>query len=143
MLNPCVAYSALKGTREGDQHIASVVSLDPGVDLGEPLVLLADVVSLAQVDQVDDGLGSEQHEGVDDLNLLVVPVTATDVLVVLDNVLQQLLENSLFDSKGKETRRGLVIDQGSCGRSCAAWGAAIEQKNAPLKKIQKVHTISA
>lgn len=74
------------------------------MDLGEPLVLFADVVSLAQVDQVDDGLGSEQHEGVDDLNLLVVPVTATDILVVLDNVLQQLLENALMIVKKKKQK---------------------------------------
>ena len=43
--------------------------LDPGGDLGEVLVLLPDVVTLAQVDEVDDGLGGKEEEGVDGLDL--------------------------------------------------------------------------
>jgi hypothetical protein len=34
-----------------------------------PLVLLSDVVSLGEVDEVDDGLGSQELELVDDLDL--------------------------------------------------------------------------
>jgi len=45
------------------------VLLDPCSDLGEVFVLLPDVVALAQVDEVDDGLGCEEEEGVDGLDL--------------------------------------------------------------------------
>jgi hypothetical protein len=45
------------------------VLLDPGVDFGEVLVLLPQVVLLREVDEVDDGLGGEQHERVDDFDL--------------------------------------------------------------------------
>jgi hypothetical protein len=45
------------------------VLLDPLGNLREVLVLLPDVVALAQVDEVDDGLGSEEEEGVDGLDL--------------------------------------------------------------------------
>lgn len=55
--------------REGDQEITRVVLVDPSLDLGQPLVLLSDVVSLGQVDEVDDGLGREELETVDDLDL--------------------------------------------------------------------------
>ena len=55
--------------REGDQEIARVVLVDPSLDLGQPLVLLSDVVSLGQVDEVDDGLGGQELETVDDLDL--------------------------------------------------------------------------
>lgn len=37
--------------------------LDPFSNLGKVLVLLSDVVALAQVDEVDDGLGGEEEEG--------------------------------------------------------------------------------
>jgi len=43
--------------------------LDPLGNLGKMLVLLADVVPLRQVDKVDDGLGRQEEERVDDLNL--------------------------------------------------------------------------
>jgi hypothetical protein len=43
--------------------------LDPCGNLGQMLVLLANVVLLAQVDEVDDGLGREEEERVDDLDL--------------------------------------------------------------------------
>jgi hypothetical protein len=36
---------------------------------GVPLVLFADVVLLAEIDEVSDGLGGQQGEAVDDLNL--------------------------------------------------------------------------
>lgn len=43
--------------------------LDPCSNLGQVLVLLADVVLLAEVDEVDDGLGRKEEERVDDLDL--------------------------------------------------------------------------
>lgn len=39
---------------------------------GVPLVLFADVVLLAEIDEVSDGLGGQQGEAVDDLNLRVI-----------------------------------------------------------------------
>ena len=44
---------------EGDERVAGVVLVDPGLDLGQPLVLLADVVPLGEVDEVGDGLSGE------------------------------------------------------------------------------------
>lgn len=43
--------------------------LAPLGDLGQMLVLFPDVILLRKIDQIDDGLGAEQEERVDDLNL--------------------------------------------------------------------------
>lgn len=43
--------------------------LDPLGDLGEVLVLLTDVVPLAQVDQIDTRFGGEKEKRVDDFDL--------------------------------------------------------------------------
>ena len=59
----------LEGHGDGKDNITRGVLLDPGGDLGEVLVLLPDVVTLAQVDEVDDGLGSKEEHGVDGLDL--------------------------------------------------------------------------
>lgn len=54
---------------DGNDGVTSGVLLDPLGNLGKVLVLLANVVPLAQVDEVDDGLGGKKEEGVDCLNL--------------------------------------------------------------------------
>ena len=54
---------------EGDERVAGVVLVDPGLDLGQPFVLLADVVALGEVDEVRDGLGGEELEAVHDVDL--------------------------------------------------------------------------
>ena len=59
----------LELSRDGKDGRSGGVLLDPLEDLGEVLILLADVISLAQVDQVHNGLGSEEEQGVDDLDL--------------------------------------------------------------------------
>lgn len=59
----------LKLSRDGKNGVTGGVGLDPLKDLGEVLVLLADVISLAQVDQVHNGLGSEKEQRVDDFDL--------------------------------------------------------------------------
>ena len=64
-----ILESLLESDREGDQEITWVVLIDPSLDLGQPLVLLSDVVSLGQVDEVDDGLGGKELKTVDDLDL--------------------------------------------------------------------------
>lgn len=61
----------LKGDGDGDDGVALGVLVDPLNNLGKMLVLLADVVLLRQVDEEDDGLGGEEEERVDDLNLCV------------------------------------------------------------------------
>lgn len=43
--------------------------LDPFGDLGEVLVLLADIVFFGEIDEVYDGFGGEEEEGIDDLDL--------------------------------------------------------------------------
>lgn len=59
----------LEGDGEGNDGITLGVLVDPGGNRGKMLVLLADVVTLGKVDEVDDGLGSQQEERVDDLDL--------------------------------------------------------------------------
>lgn len=49
--------------------------LDPFGNLGQVLVLLAKVVFLAEIDQVDDGLGRQKEERVNYLNLIRVTVS--------------------------------------------------------------------
>lgn len=56
---------------EGDEKVAWVVLVDPGFDLGEPLVLASHVVLFGEVDEVDDRLGGEQLEVVDDFDLRI------------------------------------------------------------------------
>ena len=43
---------------------------DPFGDLGEMLVLLSNIVPLAEVDEVNDGFGTEEEEGIYDFNLI-------------------------------------------------------------------------
>lgn len=54
---------------ERDEWVAWVVCVDPALDLWEPLVLLADVVPFREVHEVSDGLGGEQLETVDYVDL--------------------------------------------------------------------------
>ncbi len=54
---------------DGEDGISLGVLLQPLGDLGKVLVLLADVVLLREIDQVDDGLRSQEEERVDDLDL--------------------------------------------------------------------------
>lgn len=59
----------LEAGGDGENGAAGGVGLTPLEQTGKVLVLLADVVLLAQVDKVHDGLGSEQEQRVDGLNL--------------------------------------------------------------------------
>ena len=54
---------------DGDERVTLGILVDPLDNLGKMLVLLADEVLLRQVDEVDNGLGSQEEERVDDLNL--------------------------------------------------------------------------
>ena len=55
--------------RDGNDWVARGVSLDPFSNLGKMLVLLADVVLLAQVDKVYNRLSGEKEKRVDVLDL--------------------------------------------------------------------------
>lgn len=55
--------------RDGDDRVTSSVILNPLGDSRKMLVLLADVVSLGQVDEVNNGLGREEEQRIDDLDL--------------------------------------------------------------------------
>lgn len=59
----------LEGNGDGNDGVTFGVFLDPLNNLGQVLVLLSDEVLLRQVDQEDDGLGCEEEERVDDLDL--------------------------------------------------------------------------
>lgn len=63
------AESFFQGDGDGDDGVAGGVGFHPLGDLGEVLVLLADVVALAEVDEVDDGFCGEEEEGVDYFDL--------------------------------------------------------------------------
>lgn len=60
----------LEGNGDGKNRLSGRVGLDPLNDLGQVLVLLAEVILLAEVGQVDDRLGGKKEERVDDLDLL-------------------------------------------------------------------------
>lgn len=66
-LEPCQTVFERNG--DGDDGVAWRVGLCPFGDLGQVLVLLADVVSLGQVDEVDNWLGGEEEERVNGFNL--------------------------------------------------------------------------
>lgn len=59
----------LKGRRKGDNRVTRGVGFDPLGDVFEVLVLLADKVTLAEVDEVDDWLCCQEEKGIDDFNL--------------------------------------------------------------------------
>jgi hypothetical protein len=65
------SQTLLERDGNGDQRITGGVLLDPLKDLGQVLVLLTDVVLLTEVDKIDNRLGREQEERVDNLNLLI------------------------------------------------------------------------
>lgn len=66
------SQTLFKGCRDGDQRLSAGVVLDPFEHLGKVLVLLAEVVLLAQVDQVDHRLSCKQEEGVDNFHLMII-----------------------------------------------------------------------
>lgn len=59
----------LEADGERDDRVSGSILLDPFRDFGKMLVLFPDVVLLGQVHEVDDGLGREKEQGVDNLNL--------------------------------------------------------------------------
>jgi len=54
---------------DGDKRVTLGILVDPLNNLGKMLVLLADEALFRQVDEVYNGLGSQEEERVDDLNL--------------------------------------------------------------------------
>eukprot|EP00128_Syssomonas_multiformis_P014504 Colp12_sorted_trinity150504_noHs@17265 len=84
---------SLESTGEGDDEITLVAVINPVLDLGKPLVLLADVVRLRKVNKVDDRLGSDEKELVENLDLLSIPCTHANVLVLLRQPLVELLSH--------------------------------------------------
>jgi hypothetical protein len=66
--------SILEGDREWDNRISRRVGLDPLGNLGEILVLLPDIVLLAEVDKVDHWLCSQKEKRVDDFHLVALTV---------------------------------------------------------------------
>ena len=63
------SQAVFKGDGDGDDGVAWGVGLCPLGDLGQVLVLLADVVSLGEVDEVDNWLGGQEEERVNGFNL--------------------------------------------------------------------------
>jgi len=59
----------LEADGERDNGVSGSILLDPFRDLGKMLVLFPDVVLLGQVHEIDDGLGREKEQWVDDLHL--------------------------------------------------------------------------
>jgi len=67
----------LETDRDWEDWVAWGVLLDPFGNTWEMLVLLAEVILLTQVDEVDDWLGGEEEERVDDFDLLRVSNDST------------------------------------------------------------------
>lgn len=63
------SQTLLELSRDGQDGVTRGVGLDPFEDLGEVLVLLTNVISLTQVNQVHHRLGSEEKQRVDDFDL--------------------------------------------------------------------------
>ena len=61
--------SLLEGDGEGNEQVTWVVLVNPLLDLGKPLVLLSDIVTFGEVDEVDDWLCRQELEVVDDFDL--------------------------------------------------------------------------
>lgn len=61
----------LEGHGDRDYGVTGCVLFDPLGNFGKVLVLLADVVFLAEVDEVDHRLGGQQEKRVDDLDLRI------------------------------------------------------------------------
>jgi hypothetical protein len=59
----------LEADGDGEDWVTTTVLLEPGSNAWKMLVLLADIVSLAKVDKVDDWLGSQKEERVNELDL--------------------------------------------------------------------------
>lgn len=59
----------LKDAREGNDGRTGIVLVHPVLDLGQPLVLLADVVGLRQIHQIDDGLRGQEQVLVQNIDL--------------------------------------------------------------------------
>jgi hypothetical protein len=70
-LRPESREPVLEADGHGDDGVPRRVLLDPGVDLGQVLVLLPQVVLLGQVDEVDYGFGGEEQKLVDYFDLEV------------------------------------------------------------------------
>lgn len=75
------------------------VGIDEVLDLFEPLVFLVLEVGLAEVDQVDNGFGSDEAMGVEECDISIGPFSMPDPFVLLQDVLslhQHLLLLSCF-----------------------------------------------
>lgn len=65
-----LGQALLEGAGNGDNSITGGIRLNPISDLGEVLVLLANVVLLTEVDEINNGLGGKEEERVDGLDLV-------------------------------------------------------------------------
>lgn len=83
-----VGQTFFEADGEWDDQITGGVGINPLLDAEQMLVLLADVVALGQVDEVDTRLGGQQQHGVDGLNLLSGPGAIGNTLAGL-KVLQE------------------------------------------------------
>jgi hypothetical protein len=95
---------------DGDDRVASSVLFDPLRDLGQVLVLLADVVLLTEVDEEDDGLGREKEERVDDLDLVNCELVFADLYEVVKQ-----------SSWGKKSEMDVTSESPGVTRTSESW----------------------
>lgn len=93
----------LKQAGERNQRGSRVVLVDPLLDLGQPLVLLADKVLLRQVRQIDVRLGRQEEVLVQHFDVVGGPVGEADVLLLVHQHLLDLHQRFL------RTRRENVV----------------------------------
>jgi hypothetical protein len=114
-------YCVFESDREWNHQVTRSILINPCLDLRQPvatgcyitiftldsyqslsliclpLVLLATVILLAQVGEVDDRLGSDKVHSVDNINFLVGPNTVTDILLLFGDPLVDLVDNFLYN----------------------------------------------
>lgn len=87
------SQALLEGSRDRDQRIPRRVLFDPFEHLGEVLVLLADVVLLAKINEVDDRLSRKKEKRVNGFDLLQV-IELAHVAATLDNECDQMTSDT-------------------------------------------------
>lgn len=87
---------SLEISRVGD-HFSLHVLVNPGLNFRQEFVLFAEEIFFAQIDEVDDWLGGQEHELVQVLDFLVVlPVSLDNPFFLVNHKILDLVEEFSF-----------------------------------------------
>lgn len=140
------SQTLLELSRDGQDGVTGGVGLDPFEDLGEVLVLLTNVISLTQVNQVHHRLGSEEEQRVDDFDLETRWVSEVSQKVLSDaiedvtpiSVYNFCSQGALFVSfyKFEGTRRAGFDSSKALIHHCRSGGCGEKVKDGERKSFQ-------